>query len=218
MKFDIIHDLPGRMRVHCRALHVGSDCRIELNRWLSCHEELISATISTRTGNLLVLYSKNLKRETLVTMLDDLQIFGMANMVERQATTEERVTNAVFKVCEHETLSLAKRAFLPRPVYSAWSGLHIGEKAFGLLHTLLCGDLSRFAWGVARFAIYAFFGQSTTIRVLLSILVEAFTGSEKYFIHTIDGSQEKLLDARDCNPKLLPLLPEPSVVADSAAI
>lgn len=62
MDYDILHDIPGRLRVRCRNLVVDHGNAAAINELLSSQEGILSAELSVRTGNLLLHYSRVMPR------------------------------------------------------------------------------------------------------------------------------------------------------------
>lgn len=172
MEYDILCDLPGRMRVHCRSLRLDPECRLELNRWVSCHEGLVSAKLSARTGNLLVLYSRSMSRADFISVLGDLRLFEAVTVGERPAGRGAVAVNAVKKACGREITSFVKKALLPRPVQQALAGWKMGATAFHLHQTLTGGGVAEFLWSVAKVAAMALLGKSLIIRVLIVVVAD----------------------------------------------
>lgn len=168
MKFDILHELPGRMRVHCRSLRIDSDSRLELRRWVSRHPELLSAALSARTGNLLLIYSKDTPRHAIIAMLDDLRLLDDANIAGEDAGSEplslkQRIANAYLKEASTSVL----KAVFPKMLLKTMSGWSIGCRLFDLAERLGNGQLGAFVYGVGKFACFALFAASLPSRFIL---------------------------------------------------
>lgn len=122
MHYDILHELPGRMRIHCRNLRLNPDSKVELCRWVAEHEELISASLSTRTSNILIVYSDSTERERILGLLDELQLFGVASIGPEDASPLAELTGVAMAACLRETTNTVLKALLPTPLANIRSG------------------------------------------------------------------------------------------------
>lgn len=215
MKYDIIHELPGRMRVHCRFQHLDPECRIELNRWLSSHNGLVSATLSTKTRNLLVVYAPEVTRESLLDMLDELKLFGIASLSRHSMGTHEIVLEAAVKTCRHQALAIIKNVLLPKPVILAISGWTTVSRAGRLLHLLFQGEIIQFLKGVATCAVLALYGKSIGVYFVVALagrLLEPAIQPDET-AGTADFASDPLPDATVARDTLSPLLIEHDTAA-----
>lgn len=210
MKYDILHDLPGRMRVHCRNLYLDPSSRLELNRWVSHHNELVSARLSTRTGNLLIHYSRSASRETILVLLEDLQIFGVAKVARYDDGRENSLSSVVVAACGKEAAALVIKQFIPEPIRQVMAGWKMASRLMRLFQLLADGKIGDFLYGAARFAAFALFGKYLSVRFALTIVGAALAPSTRS-VEAIDT---------DCpgygRQNLLP--PAPSSATDDAAI
>ena len=171
MKYDIIHELPGRMRVHCRNLSLEPSTRIELTRWVSEHDALVSAKLSARTGNLLVVYSRSASRENILVILDDLKLFGVANVIPQdEKPIAVTVCGVVAAQCGREAMHFAMEKALPATALQAISGWKIASRLMHLFGLLVDGKIAEFCWGAAKFALFAAFGKYISVRFALSLV------------------------------------------------
>lgn len=165
MKYAILHELPGRMRVHCRNLRLVPECRVELKRWVSEHAELVSASLSARTGNLLVVYGKNTSRESMLLLLDDLRFFGVATIEnsheQRRFTVAGAAADATAKACSRALLN----SLLPSPIRKVKQGFTLGRALYSLGEKLLGGDLSAFLFSMGKFLLFGLFASSLPGRI-----------------------------------------------------
>lgn len=171
MKYDILHELPGRMRVHCRTLRLNPECRIELERWVSWHAELVSASLSPRTGNLLVEYTKNTSREAILVIIDDLRIFGVATLgnggERRHATVAGAVADATLAVCARALLGI----LLPRSAQKVMSGWRLGLSFHSLADTFVNKCLSSFFYAAGKFLLFCMAPSSISLRIVMTACV-----------------------------------------------
>ncbi len=73
MEYDIVHDIPGRLRVHFRGIRIDQATANAIGELLSLQDGIISAELSVRTGNLLLYYSRVMPREHVFALLDVLE-------------------------------------------------------------------------------------------------------------------------------------------------
>lgn len=207
MKFDIIHELPGRMRVHCRLVCSVPEYRLELDRWVSCHDGLLSATLSARTGNLLVVYSCAMPRESLLTMLDDVRLFGVATVVKRDSGRRDAAANAAIHLCRKEAVVAITKALLPKPLLQLLGVWKAGIGVAGIFRSLFRGDMAEFCWRTARFAVMLICGNLTLVRILVVGVLDVIGVSRdptmtKYRCGA--GSNRGVLPHRSSAQRLLP--------------
>ena len=70
MEYDILHDIPGRLRVHCRDIRADWTTANAIGELLSAQDGILSADLSVRTGNLLIYYSRVMSRKHVCALLD----------------------------------------------------------------------------------------------------------------------------------------------------
>lgn len=167
MKYDILHELPGRMRVRCRHLRLDPDNRIELCRWVSEHSELVSASLSTRTGNLLILYAKDVSRESILIILNDLQLFGVASIVPDGEPQEISLGRTTANAFMREATGALVKAVIPTPLRQIKSGWALGCVLFDLAERLANEQMTAFSYGVVKVALYALCSASLPARFIL---------------------------------------------------
>lgn len=166
MKYDILHELPGRMRVHCRHLRIDPDNRIELNRWVARHGTLVSAKLSLRTGNLLIAYSRTASRESVLLVLDDLRLFGEAEIGNSSAVPPTLAESAAAALARGAAWGVVN-AFLPGPARRFEDGLALGSAAVGLCAQLANGRVAAFLFGALRLVLFGLSASSFPVRLLL---------------------------------------------------
>ncbi len=71
MRYALLHDIPGRLRVRCRDLRITQPVANAIGQLLSAQEGIFSATLSHRTGTLLIRYA--LPRRHVLALLDVLE-------------------------------------------------------------------------------------------------------------------------------------------------
>ena len=113
MEYDILHDIPGRLRVHCRDIPVTWATAAAIGELLSSQDGVISANLSVRTGNLLIYYSRIMPKRHVLALLDvlepsDWEGFGLD--VEPPQSFFEMSLSAVVKTAAIHAL---KWLFLP---------------------------------------------------------------------------------------------------------
>ena len=197
MKYDILHELPGRMRVHCRNLRLNPGCRVELNRWVFEHSELTSASLSAHTGNLLVFYTKNTSRESILVILDDLRIFGMATLgggyERRYVTIAGATASASVKVFFSSLLAMV----LPQALQKFFSGWKLGCFAYALADNLANRRMSVFFYAVCKFLLLRIFTTPLPIRV--AIMTCSLVIENKPLDHNFSKPTEYLEEALNAN-------------------
>lgn len=171
MHYDILHDVPGRLRIHCRHLRLSPESSLELNRWLSEHECLLSASLSTRTGNLLLVYSRDVPRETVIVLLDELQLFGVAT-VGRSDRDRDRAAPppAPVSACSMEILKAVVKPLLPGPIQRLMECWQIARRLYGMAKLASRGDLATLCRGVAKFVFLAICGQPLPLRLFFIVV------------------------------------------------
>lgn len=165
MKYAILHEIPGRMRVHCTNLHLNPESSLHLNRWVGQHEEVLSARLSTKTGNLVIHYSRQLSRETMLIMLDDLQLFGVAK-VARDPGTCRILAGMVCKAYARETAIAVVGGMVPRSVRHVMSGWRMASRGSELVRMTWERDFPSLCLAVARSAAFALLGATPLLRFL----------------------------------------------------
>lgn len=153
MRYDILHELPGRLRVRCRNLRLDSNSRVELRKWVDGHAEIAAAKLSARTGNLLVIYAKSVKRETILFLLDDLRLFEAANIGERDSRGKPTAGEAAVAVLARQTSSALVGAILPKPIRMLGAGFRFCGGLLALGDRLLGGQAMPFFFEAAKFAL-----------------------------------------------------------------
>ncbi len=72
MQYDVLHDIPGRLRVHCRDVD-ATRYAAAISQLLDAQDGVVSAELSPRTGNLLISYTRVLPRRHVLNLLDVLE-------------------------------------------------------------------------------------------------------------------------------------------------
>ena len=115
MRFQILHEIQGRMRIHITQKSLTDEQADALQYVLSQHEEIITAKVYERTADVVVQYRG--KRQDMVQMLQEL---ALDNLSVPQSVTElsGRETNREYqdKLAEKIMLRLGSKLFLPHPV------------------------------------------------------------------------------------------------------
>ena len=73
MHYDVLHDIPGRLRIHFRDIRVNQTNAIAMGELLSSQDGILSAEVSVRTGNLLIHYSRIMPKRHVLALLDVLE-------------------------------------------------------------------------------------------------------------------------------------------------
>ncbi len=167
MRYDILHEVPGRMRVHCRNLRLDPHNRIELNRWVSQHAELASATLSTRTGNLVVVYAREVDRMAILVLLDDLPLFEGASIGNPDDAWS--LSETAIDVTVHEIVHAVIKAALPKPLDKALSGWKIGAGVYTVGDAAVRRDLPGCLYALGKFVLFSLFASSWPAHFLLHI-------------------------------------------------
>ncbi len=117
MKYDILHDIPGRLRVYCRDIDVNPGNAAAIGELLSMQDGIVGAALSVRTRSLLIHYSRVIPRKHILSLLDVLEPddwdgFGLGAEDAPQSLFDMTI-GAVIK----ETIkTILKYIFLPAPV------------------------------------------------------------------------------------------------------
>ena len=115
MRFQILHEIQGRMRIHITQKSLTDEQADALQYVLSQHEEIISAKVYERTADVVVQYRG--KRQDMVQILQEL---ALDNLSVPQSVTElsGRATNREYqdKLAEKIMLRMGSKLFLPYPV------------------------------------------------------------------------------------------------------
>jgi len=178
MKYHILHEVPGRMRVRCRNLRLDPEARIELRRWVAEHSELVSASLSARTGNLLVMYSRDATRESILLVLNDLQLFGSATIEEGNTASNLTLGETAANACAKEASKVFIKSLLPKPLQKIKTGWTIASSLFAIARNLNDREVTAFLYGVGKFALMGLFGASIPLRLML---VAGFAVCERLF-------------------------------------
>lgn len=165
MKYAIQHEIPGRMRVHCTGIYLNPESSLQLDRWVDRHETVVSARLSTRTGSLVIRYSRQLSRTSLLVMLDELQLFGVAK-VAREVPGCRVLAETVCKSCAREALSSVVRAVVPSPVRHVMTGWRTATRVSDLVRMAQEGDVWSIALAVSRCFLFALYGATPALRFL----------------------------------------------------
>ena len=73
MHYEVLHDIPGRLRVRCLDIQVNRPNALAIGELLSAQDGILSAELSVRTGNLLILHSRVMPKQHLLSLLDVLE-------------------------------------------------------------------------------------------------------------------------------------------------
>lgn len=166
MKYDILHEMPGRIRIHCRNLRLAPDCRIELERWVSEHPMLISAKLSAKTGNLLVTYAKDAGRESILLILDELRIFGVASIGDAAAPSAMTLTDATASAALKKCGEAALKSLIPRPALKIVTGWTIGCGVYAMMDRLLHGHFPAFFFAAGKFILFGLLPSSLLLKIM----------------------------------------------------
>ena len=169
MKYDILHDLPGRLRVHCHNIHINPETRIELHRWMSLHGELLSVSLSSRTGNLLIVYNREAARASVLLLLDDLKIFGVAQVTQHEVEACVSIQQSFVHAVEKEGCALVMGAILPKRIECLFKGWKVASGLLKLFQLLGDGKFIDFCLGAAKCVALALWGKSIPIRLFIAV-------------------------------------------------
>lgn len=164
MDYAIVHDIPGRLRVHCTGLCLNPDSSLELNRWLAEHPGLRSARLSTRTGNLLIVYSEKIRRDDVVALLGDLRLFGVATITAGDRNAPPSFSERVTAACSREVVAQVTKPFIPSIIGEILSGWRIAMGLFGMWGRLWRGEIFDLLLDLAKFALFALRGKCLPLR------------------------------------------------------
>ncbi|MCD8350204.1 MAG: heavy metal translocating P-type ATPase [Planctomycetaceae bacterium] len=73
MEFDVLHEIPGRLRVSLRGIRMDQVTACAIGELLSSQDGVLSAVVSVRTGNLLLHYSRVMPRDHVFALLQVLE-------------------------------------------------------------------------------------------------------------------------------------------------
>ncbi|MCC8191122.1 MAG: heavy metal translocating P-type ATPase [Planctomycetes bacterium] len=171
MRYDVLHDIPGRLRVHCRGFTVTATAAAAIEELLSAQDGIVSAALSVRTGNLVVQYSRLLAKSHLLALLtvmepEDWQGFGLDAETSRPSFFEMSLCAVAGTALWHAV----KWLLLPAPVrcgitllqavpyaVKGLAALARGELTVAVLDTAALGVLSaRRDFGAVRTILWMF--------------------------------------------------------------
>ena len=118
MRYHILHDIPGRIRVHCPNIPTNAESRITFERLVDERGGVTAASFSMRTGNLLLRYSRDTTRESVLVMLDGLRLFGVSTLSGDETGEYACQENEAPSICREflrETATRIGKALLPEP-------------------------------------------------------------------------------------------------------
>lgn len=156
------------MRVHCRDLRISPENRIELNRWVSQHSQLLSASLSSRTGNLLIVYAENASRESILVILGDLRLFGMAE-IGNSADMRQGVAEITVNVITKQVCKQAVRAVLPRAALRFKAGWALGCALWQLGDHLANGRVIEFFFAAGKALLFGLVSSSLPLRIVAAV-------------------------------------------------
>jgi Cu2+-exporting ATPase len=73
MRYEILHDIPGRLRVHCPDIPITPPTASAIGELLSMQDGILSAEMSVRTGNLLIRYARIMPKTHVLALLEVLE-------------------------------------------------------------------------------------------------------------------------------------------------
>ena len=91
---EILHNLPGRVRISCRALYFLAEQADEITERLENLREVISARTSVRTNNVLIYYDPRLTTSDQIRETTE-SIIGSYSLIAYKAERKERVQTTV---------------------------------------------------------------------------------------------------------------------------
>lgn len=165
MRYDILHELPGRMRVHLRNVRLSPDNRLELNRWVAEQPELISATFSVRTGNLLVAYAPGAERVSILSLIERLHLFTDANVGDATERDPVATGTTVVAAIAKEALRALISPFIPKPAHMVKSGWRLKRGMAAIAAMPPDEQLSAYAYFVGKFILLGFCLSSLALRL-----------------------------------------------------
>lgn len=171
MKFDILHEVPGRIRVHCQNLSLDPANRIELTNWVAEHPEIQSAAISARTGNLLVTYRKTTPSQTIRRYLEDLRLFEMATIGNACDTPPVSMAAAVSTKTGKTALRALIASLIPKPLQKLLTGWSITGCAYTLYDKLANRQFTTFLFELGKCVLMKLCAPTFTIRIVLTAAV-----------------------------------------------
>lgn len=150
LKTSIVHTLPGRVRVNCRALKYLGDVIIEIEEDLNSMKFIESAKVNTITKNALILYDKEqVGQEDIIGFFEHI-ISKHSLMAYQNEREEERLKLSGEKVVEESVSDIAKRVAI-NVAAIAVSALVKGNSKSGLIKN---SKLSRFTTIPALASLY----------------------------------------------------------------
>ncbi|MGO1469158.1 MAG: heavy metal translocating P-type ATPase [Tissierella sp.] len=150
LKTSIVHTLPGRVRVNCRALKYLGDVIIEIEEDLNSMKFIESAKVNTITKNALILYDKEqVGQEDIIGFFEHI-ISKHSLMAYQNEREEKRLKLSGEKVVEESVKDIAKRVAI-NVAAIAVSALVKGGLKSGLIKD---SKLSRFTTIPALASLY----------------------------------------------------------------
>ena len=192
MNYKILHDIPGRLRVSCQSVPDAVANAGAVGELLSMQDGIRSAVLSARTSNLLIVYSRAVPRDRVLSLLD---VMGPSDW-RGLGRGDRRAPPPLFEMtvsalARTALLTLVRRLLLPAPVRYAtivWSALPYIAKGFG---SLLRGRLDIAVLDAAALTILALrrdFGAMRTILLL-------FAAADSLEVWTREQSRNSLADS-----------------------
>lgn len=179
MEYDVLHDIPGRMRVNLKGARLNRDEAEVIGKLLSAQEGVVSAALSLRTGNLLIRYSHFMPRKRITDLLDVLEASDWEDIgLELAENLPSFLEMSVAGAAKTIAATLLKLLFLPRFIRY---GLLLAEAAPFVakgLNSLRQGKLDINALDATSLSILAVRRDFTAMRSILWMLAAAESFNE----------------------------------------
>ncbi len=170
MRYTILHDIPGRIRVRYAGRPLASAVRVMLDRWVAAHDGIISAAFSTTTRSLLVVYRPECGREKIIDLLQEFSltedvVITPPDNVSSPPTFLGSVLNAVFR----EMAQTLAGAFLPTPIRRVQGACATTRRITVLGITFLDGNLGCCLFTAVKMLALRLASTSLPLRIALRI-------------------------------------------------
>ncbi len=171
MRYTILHDIPGRIRVRYAGRPLASAVRVVLDRWVAAHDDVTSAVFSTTTRSLLVNYRSCCGRDRIISLLDEFSltedsVIAPPEKASSSPTFLGSVLNAVWK----EMAQTLAGAFLPAPIRRV-HGVSVATRRITMLGaSFLDGNLGSCLFGLVKMIVLRLANASLPLRIGIRIV------------------------------------------------
>ncbi len=175
MHYDIVHDTPGRLRVHCRCVVPNRQNADRIARVMIAREGVVSAELSLRTGNLLILYSRLLPRGRVLEALNAMDSAeecpgGEISLPGANAAPPAAFEKMAGGMMDKALVALARKFLVPAPVRAVIAVCRALPALAKGMWTLLCGRMDGTVLDAAALGFLAVRGDFAGMEKLLRLM------------------------------------------------